>query len=104
METKQQDLFDAGPRLINRERRPFFAHHATPGNPYRPSNGSEGSMFQECWCECCEKNPDDGEEVACCPILLASMCFEVNDPKYPKEWRIGIDGQPECTAFVEASK
>lgn len=69
--------------------------------PYRPSNGTEGMMFMAKFCDRCQKeaayrrNPNrtDG-----CSILCASMCYEVEDSGYPKEW-IEDDQGPRCTAF-----
>lgn len=82
--------------------------------PYRPSNGTEGMMFQEEWCERCERDRafradqnNDG-----CSILSATMVYMADDPKYPKEWvyepeamkRDGCltigEGGARCTAFT----
>ena len=54
---------------------------ASAGKPYRPSNGTEGEMFQAAWCAQCEAdrafrdNPDHADG---CPIILAVM----GEPKH----------------------
>jgi hypothetical protein len=84
--------------------------------PYRPSNGEEGLMFQEAWCDRCMRDrafrESDGNAEGC-SILSSSMLYETDDPKYPKEWvwepaalqrdgglTIGPSGA-RCTAFEE---
>lgn len=73
-----------------------------PGEPYRPSNGTEGMSFDEMWCNECERdaryrrNPEAGGG---CSILCRSLLYEIGDEKYPKEWTHGLGGQPMCTAF-----
>jgi hypothetical protein len=70
-------------------------HQSLAGEKYRPSNGMEGEIFMEAWCYRCAKwNTESG-----CPIVNATMLYREDDPEYPAEWRIGEDGQPECTAF-----
>lgn len=67
---------------------------------YRPSNGSEGMAFTDHWCGRCERDrafrEDEGDS---CPIVAATMAFDVDDPEYPREWVYGARG-PCCTAFV----
>lgn len=72
------------------------------GQKYRPSNGTEGCMFMEAWCEQCQK--DTYQETPAdfgCEILARTMAFDINDEEYPAEWQYSSDGQPICTAFVE---
>ena len=70
--------------------------------PYRPSNGTEGEGFYAAWCAKCQHerymrtNP---ERARGCQILVRTMAYDVDDPKYPPEWIVGPDG-PECTAFT----
>ena len=64
---------------------------------YRPSNGSEGEMFRDRWCDHCTK--DDYDNEVYCPILSSSMCFETSDKNYPRELKHDEKGQPCCTAF-----
>ncbi len=61
---------------------------ACAGKPYRPSNGTEGMMFMEAFCERCTKDrfdetgkPEDG-----CDILMRTLCHEIKDAEYPPEW------------------
>ena len=71
------------------------------GKPYRPSNGTEGHMFQSMWCEHCERDrayrEDRGDS---CPILANALCFDIGHPDYPREWLHDVEGVPLCTAFV----
>lgn len=63
---------------------------------YRPSNGTEGMIFMEKFCDKCKKNnTGDG-----CKILADSLCFEVNEPEYPKEWVYDENNKPTCTSFT----
>jgi hypothetical protein len=70
--------------------------------PYRPSNGTEGEMFMSDWCFRCERDKDGD-----CDILARTLAFNVDDPRYPKEWVCkwapADDGFPlpipRCTAF-----
>ena len=62
------------------------------GQPFRPSNGFEGDLFQERQCLGCVHGPE-------CEIVLRTMVFDAGDESYPPEWVIGDDGQPKCTAF-----
>ena len=65
---------------------------------YRPSNGTEGMAFQETWCDRCRR-----DATGRCPILGATMLFDIDDPEYPREWTFADDGAPICTAFVDRS-
>jgi hypothetical protein len=80
----------------------FFKPSA--GKSYRPSNGTEGEMFQEAWCAQCEADRafrDDPERADGCPIIANVMALAIDDPDYPPAWVYGPDGQPICSAFVE---
>jgi hypothetical protein len=48
-------------------------------------------------CQHCQELDAEGY----CPILAATMIYDAKDAEYPKEWKIGGDTQPECTAFKE---
>lgn len=63
------------------------------GTPYRPSNGTEGSIFYCQWCSRCKKDKDMN-----CSILADTMFFDVGEAGYPVEW-IWQKGKPVCTAF-----
>jgi hypothetical protein len=66
--------------------------------PYRPSNGTEGEIFMEQWCERCQHDDQEFEEY--CPIVADTMAFDIGDKDYPKEWiyKPGTD-IPICTNF-----
>ena len=60
---------------------------------YRPSNGEEGFLFEERFCDRCAKRRN-------CMIQLDAMCFDTDEEEYPKEWVQDDDGKNErCTAF-----
>jgi hypothetical protein len=72
--------------------------------PYRPSNGTEGDYFQDQWCAGCARDaafradPDSGDG---CPIVAATMIFNINEEEYPKEWiEDNNGGNARCTAFT----
>ena len=82
----------------------FFAR--TPGEPYRPCNGSEGEYFQAMWCEECERDKalngtafregrEDTEDDWC---EIVGRSYRTDEPL--PEWVYGADGQPCCTQFV----
>jgi|GEM_PF-2199791 len=59
---------------------------------YRPSNGTDGELFFNKFCDRCFDEP-------ACDILHLTMILDEDDPSYPQEWQYGEDGQPVCTAF-----
>ena len=69
---------------------------------YRPSNGSEGMIFEERFCDHCMNNdPDNG-----CDILMRAFWYQIEAPEYPTEWITDADDpagiqNPRCTAFKE---
>lgn len=71
------------------------------GKPYRPSNGTEGEMFQERFCYRCVK--DDIENENFCPILTAALWNSIGDTDYPVEWIYDHAGHPTCKAFDDGS-
>ncbi|MGU3475709.1 hypothetical protein [Methylobacterium sp. D48H] len=71
------------------------------GQPYRPSNGSEGEYFAAVWCSGCSRR--HGFAGQGCMIFVASMAHGINEPGYPEEWQYGADGQPGCTGFRDAT-
>ena len=96
-----------------------------PLKPYRPSNGTEGMMFREEWCNRCEHERlyreyeirgYRGPRPESCSILDATLFLATDDPEYPKEWvydpeamkRDGCltigEGGARCTAFVPERK
>lgn len=70
---------------------------AHAGEPYRPSNGMEGELFESAWCSGCRR----GGERAACQIHIMAMAYNVENPAYPREWIYGSDGQPSCAAFSD---
>jgi hypothetical protein len=70
--------------------------------PYRPSNGTEGELFIEHWCANCERDSDEN-----CEILARTFAYDVDHPKYPKEWIVcenELFRNARCTAFVERGR
>lgn len=82
------------------------------GKKYRPSNGTEGLIFFDHWCSNCQRDKSmrEGEPVEecddneLCQIIALTHAHDIDDPEYPAEWIINSDGQPCCTAFIEAGK
>jgi hypothetical protein len=64
------------------------------GRTYRPSNGTEGAWFEVTWCGECVNEPR-------CLIPGEARMFHEKHPCYPRQWRYGKDGQPQCTAFKQ---
>lgn len=70
------------------------------GELYQPSNGTEGEIFMSRFCyKCRHDNFDHDTCEGGCGILLRTMVFSISDDEYPREWIIGTDGQPTCSAF-----
>jgi hypothetical protein len=65
---------------------------------YRPSNGTEGEIFMEKYCERCIH--DDLENDNGCKIIAFSLAYSIGDPEYPKEW---IYGEPIESAKTDRS-
>lgn len=59
--------------------------------PYMPSNGTEGQIFINRWCETCEHDDEDSKKY--CEILNLSLCGEQQ-----KEW-VYFENRPICTAY-----
>lgn len=76
---------------------------ALAGQPYRPSNGTEGLMFEEQFCERCkhERIKPNGEFAKQCRIHTNAFFFDEDDKAYPKEWTHDAEGCPTCTKFAE---
>ena len=69
---------------------------------YRPSNGTEGAIFQERFCDNCAHdtyNLETGEGNSC-DILMRTMIHGVDEPEYPEEWQQEPGEEPKCTAFL----
>lgn len=62
------------------------------GEPYMPSNGTEGRAFEAKWCAHCKNDDWGGEDF--CEIIADAHCGWQRD-----EWNY-LGGEPQCTAFV----
>ena len=79
---------------------------------YRPSNGTEGESFIISWCGSCARdkamregvNFDECDDNEVCRIIGDTMAYDIDDPKYPKEWCYDNEGYPQCTAYIEEGK
>lgn len=65
------------------------------GKPYRPSNGTEGDIFEGRYCARCRVGLRE------CDIVLRAHAFSIGAPEYPNEWRFNNIGVPMCTAFSD---
>lgn len=70
-----------------------YPHRA--GEPYRPSNGTEGMMFEEIWCNHCTRMSAE------CEIYSAALLYDLGDKDYPSQWVYDPGGRPMCTAFCD---
>lgn len=81
----------------------------TPGEAYRPCNGTEGDAFFAAWCCRCGRDKamregcdiDECDDNERCAIIATTMFSDIDDQDYPREWRYGDDGQPMCAAFIK---
>ncbi len=73
---------------------------------YRPSNGTEGMIFEDRFCDRCKREAKyrrthDGADG--CMIATRAHAYDVNDDKYPTEWVVNrfdpTDMTARCTAF-----
>lgn len=79
---------------------------------YRPSNGTEGEIFMDNWCRHCARDTAMTEGMAMhecddnqvCQIIGNTMAFNIDHAEYPKEWNYDSNGQPQCTAFIQAGQ
>ena len=74
--------------------------------PYRPSNGTEGMMFDDRFCDRCKRDAKyrrTGDGADGCRILLYVGAYQVHEPQYPKEWVVNLHDPvgltARCTAF-----
>lgn len=88
------------------------AIESIPVRLYRPGSGTEGIGFYERWCFKCKRDAhmnsgkdwDQCEPHEICSIIGDTLAYEVDDPKYPKEWIYAQDGRPMCLAFESMDK
>lgn len=71
------------------------------GKPYRPSNGTDGEIFESDHCDKCARLEADGVD---CPILGRAYAYSISHPDYPAEWVRDNEGFPTCTAFWPEGK
>lgn len=83
--------------------------------PFRPSNGTHFELFYHAYCGRCRldqayrDNPEAGDG---CQIVAFALAFNIDHPKYPKEWVIDEGADPgliggagaRCTAFQDELK
>lgn len=69
------------------------------GKKYRPSNGTEGIIFMDLWCDCCTKDNLQDDGTGGCKILADAFCYGRDEDEYPTEWQYDDKDQPKCTAF-----
>lgn len=67
---------------------------------YRPSNGTEGMIFTEKYCDNCIHEHNSPENRKSCEILTKTMVYGLEDPEYPKEWCY-VNDKPTCTSWVK---
>jgi len=78
------------------EQRVLYCYPDRAGNAFRPSNGTEGMMFDAVFCDVCVKECVAGNY---CKIRGLVMAFNYDDPEYPNEWVFGDDGWPMCSSY-----
>lgn len=82
------------------------------GEKYRPSNGTEGEFFFNAWCCQCARDKamregisiDECDDNERCDIIAMTFALDVDDPDYPQDWQFSKEGQPCCTAFIQAGE
>lgn len=74
--------------------------------PYRPSNGTDGEIFESRFCDRCKREAKyrrTGDGADGCTIATMAAGFGIGDLEYPKEWVISIGDATgmtaRCTAF-----
>jgi hypothetical protein len=71
-----------------------------PIRKYQPSNGTEGMMFCEAFCEKCKHElfmhtQNHGDKM--CQIFSDSLIYDIKEAKYPSELTYDMAGNPTCT-------
>lgn len=74
--------------------------------PYRPSNGTEGDIFEDRFCHRCKREAKyrrTGDGADGCMIATRAAAFDISEPAYPTEWVISLGDATgmtaRCTAF-----
>lgn len=73
--------------------------------PYRPSNGTDGVIFESFFCDrCAHDNFDENTGEGGCPILASAHAYRITEPGYPTEWVRDADDTDcetaRCTKFT----
>ena len=65
------------------------------GQPFCPSNGTEGAIWMDSFCDQCihECPKEDGKK---CDLITQGM---ISNP--PQEWRYSLEGYPICTKWFK---
>ena len=61
---------------------------------YIPSNGTEGEIFMDKFCDRCFYDHNEN-----CEIIVGTMVYDLEDNEYPEEWTYDENDQPICTKF-----
>lgn len=69
------------------------------GKPYRPSNGTEGDIWESNYCHKCAHEKyahtmDDDDRK--CEIYSNMLIYNINETEYPKEIKYNAEGMPHC--------
>lgn len=88
--------------ILNVKGKLSFWEFEKPVRKYQPSNGTDGMVFCEKFCNQCAhekfthtQNFDDKQ----CELFSNSLIYDVSDEEYPKEWIYDNAGLPTCTNF-----
>ena len=77
----------------------LYCFPQSAGKSFQPSNGTEGMMFTDAFCDnCLHQHPDPNHKKQCM-ILCRTMCHSPKDKEYPEEWVYNDEGWPVCTAW-----
>lgn len=77
----------------------LYCYPELAGSSFEPSNGTEGMVFTESFCEqCIHQHPDPDHEKQCM-ILMRTLIYHSRDSEYPKEWIFNAKGWPVCTSW-----
>lgn len=77
----------------------LYCYPECAGESFQPSNGTEGMVFCDSFCDqCIHQNPNP-ESNKHCDILMMTMCYDPRDKEYPKEWVYSQEGWPICTSW-----
>jgi hypothetical protein len=83
----RKEIMSNYPKVVNQ-------YESKSGQPYQPSNGMEGFMFIEAFCDRCLHDKCND-----CEIVARTMAFDIADDEYPEEWIYSEDGWPICTKW-----